>query len=323
MSKKELSDKELEQIAVKNAIENFKKNKENKQQESDSSSNKPNIGNDMVRDDNESQVPKMPNMSPNLEDYGKMVSQETDPDLIVEYEIVKLPSRGLFYSNGLSELKVEYLTAKDEDILTTPSLIKSGEALDKIFRRKIKNSNVNPDELLIGDQNAVALFLRASSYGHDYNVQVTDPRSGDDFEYTVDLRKIGYKEIKEKPDENGLFTFFLPMRQKHVKFRMLTAKDSKKIVNDVDRMKEAGYTDIDEYGTMKLKAHVVDIEGKTDRGYINRFIDAMPAGDALKLRRKILEITPDLDLMYEFETKDGYKFKAPLVMGIDFFFPSL
>jgi hypothetical protein len=49
----------------------------------------------------------------------------------------------------------------------------------------------------------------------------------------------------------------------------------------------------------------------------------MPAGDALKLRRKILDVTPDLDLLYEFSTSDGYKFKTPLIMGIDFFFPSL
>jgi hypothetical protein len=113
------------------------------------------------------------------------------------------------------------------------------------------------------------------------------------------------------------------MRKKNIKFRLLNAKDSKKIIDDVEHMQEAGYSEIAEFSSMKLKAHIVDIEGRTDNSYINAFVDAMPAGDALRLRTKILEVTPDLDLLYEFVMSDGYKFKAPLVMGIDFFFPSL
>lgn len=303
------SDKELEAIAMKNAIENFKKNKETQNNESPT---------------NESIVnPQMPELSTDMENYQKMATQQTDPDLIVGHENVKLPSKGLFYPNNLSEVKVEYLTAKDEDILTTPSLIQSGEALDMIMKKKIKTPNVNIDDLLIGDQNAIALFLRASSYGHEYQVQVTDPRNGKEFSYTVDLRKIEYKEIVELPDKDGLYQFHLPMRNKNVKFRLLNARDSKKIINDVEHMQEAGYSQVAEFTSMKLKAHIVEIEGNTDRGYINNFVNAMPAGDALKLRRKILDVTPDLDLLYEFSASDGYTFKTPLIMGIDFFFPSL
>jgi hypothetical protein len=73
---------------------------------------------------------------------------------------------------------------------------------------------------------------------------------------------------------------------------------------------------------MKLKAHVVAINEKTDRLYIDKFIDAMPAMDALTIRRKILEVSPDVDMAYEFVAKDGYKFIAYLSVGIDFFFPS-
>jgi hypothetical protein len=307
---KQKTDQELDAIAMKTAIDRFKKSKENN---GDSESNNVDT----------TKTTQMPSMSSNIENYEAMGVQQTDPDLIVGHEIVKLPSKGLFYANGLSELKIEYLTAKDEDILTTPSLIQSGEALDLVMKKKIKTPNVVIDNLLIGDQNAIALFLRASSYGHEYQVQVTDPRNGKEFPYTVDLRKIGYKEIIEKPDKDGLFQFYLPMRKKDVKFRLLNAKDSKKIISDVEHMQEAGYSQIAEFTSMKIKAHIVEINGNRDRGYINNFVNAMPAGDALKLRRKILDVTPDLDLLYEFSTSDGYKFKTPLIMGIDFFFPSL
>ena len=112
------------------------------------------------------------------------MSKETDPDLITTYEIVKLPSKGLFYKNGLSEINVEYMTSKDEDLLTTSSLIESGVVLDLLLKRKIKTPNVNPEDLLPGDRNAILLFLRITSYGSDYTVQVTDPRTGVPFKTT-------------------------------------------------------------------------------------------------------------------------------------------
>ena len=52
-------------------------------------------------------------------------------------EIIELPSKGLFYpkDNPLSSGKIEmkYMTAREEDILTTPSLIKQGVVLDRFF----------------------------------------------------------------------------------------------------------------------------------------------------------------------------------------------
>ena len=59
-----------------------------------------------------------------------------------------------------------------------------------------------------------------------------------------------------------------------------------------------------------------------DRTYIDKFVDAMPALDAYAIRRKIIDVAPDVDMAYEFKTKDGYTFEANLTIGLDFFFPS-
>ena len=48
----------------------------------------------------------------------------------------------------------------------------------------------------------------------------------------------------------------------------------------------------------------------------------MPALDAFTVRRKILDVSPDVDMSYEFTAKDGYKFKTQLTIGVDFFFPN-
>ena len=52
-------------------------------------------------------------------------------------EIIELPSKGLIYSkdNPLSKgmIEIKYMTAREEDILSSQNLIKKGIVLDKLF----------------------------------------------------------------------------------------------------------------------------------------------------------------------------------------------
>ena len=266
-------------------------------------------------------IPKSNNFNPS--EYQKILSKETDPDLIITHEIVKLPSEGLFYKNRLSEIALEYMTSKDEDLLTTPSLLESGTVLDILLRRKIKTPDVVVEDLLPGDRDAIILFLRTSSYGTDYQVQVQDPRTGIPFTSTVDLMNLKYKELSIKPDENGLFTVFIPKRKKTIRFKLLSSGEDTMLFKKAEAIKEAYNNDFSEYNTMKLKASIVSVDEKTDRSYIDRFVDAMPGLDTTTIRREIRKVSPGIDMSYEFVAKDGYKFTATLVMGVDFFFPSL
>jgi hypothetical protein len=265
-------------------------------------------------------IPKMPVFNP--QEFQNAMSKETDPDLMTSYEAIKLPSQGLFYPSHISEVNVEYMTSRDEDLLTTPSLIENGTVLDALLKRKIKTPGITPEELLPGDRNAIILFLRTSSYGADYSVQVTDPRTGVPFKSIINLLKLRYKEVKELPNEYGYYSVEIPMRKKLVYFRLLSSGEDNMIFKKAEALKEAYGTEYSEYNTLKLKASVVAINEKTDRSYIDKFIDAMPALDAFKIRRRILDVSPDVDMEYEFAAKDGYKFTANLTVGIDFFFPS-
>lgn len=260
---------------------------------------------------------------PTPQDYSKIMSEETDPDLKTTFEVIQLPSKGLFYGNGVSELMVEYMTSKDEDLLTTPSLIESGRALNMLLKRKIKNTNIKPEQLMDGDRNAVILSLRVSSYGADYSVNVVDPRTGVPFKTTVDLSKLQYKELTELPNENGHFLVEIPMRKKLVEFRLLTSGEDMDLYNKAEALKEAYGEEISEFNTLKLKSQIISIDGNKDRSYINKFVDAMPALDALTIRKKIVDVSPDVDMNYEFTAPDGYKFKSELMIGVDFFFPAI
>ena len=257
------------------------------------------------------------------EELESTLMKETDPDLITSYEIVDLPSKGLFYSNGLSQVAVEYMTSKDEDLLTTPSLIDNGTVIDVLLKRKIKTKGVDPEKLLLGDRSAIIIFLRSSSYGSEYTVMVTDPRTGNQYKDTVDLTKLKYKKITILPDENGHFEVDIPMRKKRVKFRLLTTGEENIIYKKAESIQQAYGEEVNHFNTMKLKAQIISIDGNTDRTYIDKFVDAMPALDSLTIRKKINEVSPDVDLEYEFIAKDGFKFKSTLVLGLDFFFPSI
>jgi len=269
----------------------------------------------------EENQPRMP--KDNVDEYIRKVTSEGDPDLLVGIDTIKLPSKGVFYKNRLSEVMVEYLTSKDEDILTTPALIENGTVLDIILKRKIKTPNVSVGDLLVGDKDAILIFLRASSYGKDYDVNVTDPFTGKQFKATIDLNKLKNRELTELPDEQGEFHVELPMRKRLVKFRMLSSREIDDVIKKADAMKEAYNQDYNEINTLRLKTQITEIDGKRDKMYISRFIDAMPALDSLTLRRKMLEVSPGVDMNYQFTSPAGNTFKAPIVMGIDFFFPSL
>ena len=258
----------------------------------------------------------------NQQEFEKAMSKETDPDLMTSYEIVKLPSKGIFYQHRISEVAVEYMTSRDEDLLTTPSLIDSGEMLNLLLKRKIKTPGIVIEDLLQGDRNAIILFLRTSSYGADYSVQVTDPRNGITFNSKVDLLQLRYKEVTEYPDEFGHFKVEIPMRKKTVTLRLITSGEDATLYKKAEQIKLAYGNEVSDYSTMKLKSHIVAINDKTDRSYIDRFVDAMPALDAVTIRRKIMAVSPDVDMKYEFTAKDGYKFEAFLTLGLDFFFPS-
>ena len=309
---KELSNKELETKAVQDAVDFYNKHKGDVDKKEEVSA-QPQIPEQI-------QMPQVDNFNPNT--METKLSQETDPDLIMTYEIVSLPSGGKFYPDGLKEIKIEYLTSRDEDLLTTPSFIEDGSVIDRLLERKIVDKNINTKNLLTGDKAALILFLRTSSYGNIYKVSVPDPRNGKTFEAEVDLLKLKYKEVGEIPDGNGEFSVEIPMRKKLVKFRLLTSGEEDQVLKNAELRQETYGEEFSEYSTMRLKASIVEIGGNRERSYIERFVDVMPALDAYTIRRKLLDVAPDVEMKYEFKAHDGYKFEAPLSMGLDFFFPS-
>ena len=92
-------------------------------------------------------------------------NQTQEVQFQIPFDVIPLPSKGLLYPGQEGTVKVEYMTAMDENVLTSPNLIKSGKVLDMLMERKVKQSPVPIEKLLVGDRNAIMIWLRATGYG--------------------------------------------------------------------------------------------------------------------------------------------------------------
>lgn len=160
-----------------------------------------------------------------VESASKLIPKMDDSNPMASYDIIPLPSKGECYPSKQARIAVSYLTAMDENIIVSPNLYRDNMVLDIILKEKVRDENIDPDDLLDGDRDAIILFLRSSAYGNMYSVTTTDPVTKRSFDTQIDLSKIKYKDFTLKGDENGWFDFELPLSKDKVKFRFLTHKD--------------------------------------------------------------------------------------------------
>jgi len=246
-------------------------------------------------------------------------------------EIVELPSRGHFYpkDNPLSSGKVEmkYMTAKEEDILTTQSYIQQGVVLDKLLQSMIvSNGNgekINYNDMLLCDVNAVLISARVLGYGKDYTFKVTTP-SGKEQEHTIDLTQLMPDDFdfSKYPKEINLFEIELPASKRKLEIKLLSQRDQIEIDKEV-KMNKKAMGGLDTSLSTRLKYSIVSVDGKSDVITKNSFMNNLLALDSKALRKKINEITPTVNLEVDIPDEDtGETFRTAFPIGLDFFWPS-
>ena len=278
---------------------------------------------------------------------------EATSDSFAQYDVIQLPSNGQCYKNKMDRIPVAYLTAYDENIITSPNLYKDGLVIDFLLKSKIVNKDINPDDLVSGDVDAITLFLRATSYGPEFPIVVRDPETGEQIDTTVDLTTLKPREFKLIGDENGWFEYETPIKKDKIKFRYLTRKQEKqlqkitelenngtkaymldnereilsgailsdKLISDADKkaiksalsvmenwskkLKEVNDSRFNRIVTNSLQLQVMAVNGNTDRDFIRKYINSMPARDSLMLRRYINENRPGINFDIEVERPES------------------
>jgi hypothetical protein len=245
-------------------------------------------------------------------------------------EIVPLPSKGYIYSpdtalaSGVIEMK--YMTAREEDILTSQNLIKQGVVLDKLFESLIVTP-INYSDLYVGDKNAIMVAARILGYGKDYTVHIDDPFSpGNKQQVTIDLTEIEHKEVDYSLFQTAKneFDFELPISKRVITFRLMTHGLEKEIQSEIKSMnKTLVKTGIDKELTTRLKHIITSVDGESGRAAINSFVDnELFAADSRALRSYIKEISPDLDMTFTFVSDiTGEVKEIDIPVEVSFFWP--
>tara|TARA_R110000824_G_scaffold394462_1_gene594280 strand:- start:308 stop:1198 length:891 start_codon:yes stop_codon:yes gene_type:complete len=247
----------------------------------------------------------------------------------VPTDFVQLPSGGKVYPvnshlYNVKELEIRHLTAADEDILTSRSLLRSGKAIDAVISACLSDKRINVEELLSGDKNAIVTFLRVSGYGSDYEVEMDCPSCGETTKHIFDLSNLQMKTLDIEPAAAGdnRFTFQLPQSQLNVEFRFLNSLQDKEIADAQEKMKKKTQSPIDRNVTTRLKNVIIAIEGNSDQGYINQFVDNMNVRDSRSIRKYMEDNTPDLDMSQDFECVHcGHRGEVDIPITVGFFWP--
>ena len=246
-------------------------------------------------------------------------------------EVISLPSQGLLYPDGhpLSKgtVEIKYMTAREEDILSSQNLIKKGIVLDKLFESVVVEPGVDVNDIFIGDKNAILLATRILGYGADYTVEVTDPFTSEKQEVTIDLSLIQTKDVDESLlNPKNVYTFTLPQSKKVIEFKLLTHGDEQDITKDTQALEKLNKTKTSSSSdvTTRFRYMILSVDGNTDRGFITKWINnEFLARDTKAFRKYVREISPDLDLKFEF-TSDitGETEALDIPFGVSFFYPA-
>ena len=244
-------------------------------------------------------------------------------------EQIDLPSEGHFYpvgsplSSGRIELK--YMTAREEDILTSQNLIKKGVVLDELLKALIVTQGVELPDLLIGDKNAIFIASRRLAYGDKYPAKVTCPKCEKENESEIDLAQLKSREFDFSQFTKGenVFTFALPYSKKSITYKLLTHKDEQNIDSELKGLAKLNKVGSSPEMTTRLKYMIVSVEGETDRGKIKTFVDNLPSRDSVAFRKHVRDNTPDIDMNFNFKCAHcEHEERMGLPLGVDFFWPS-
>lgn len=242
---------------------------------------------------------------------------------------IELPSKGLLYPpdsplrQGYVEMK--FMTAREENILTTESYIKLGIVIDK-FLQSMLITKFNYDDLLVGDKDALIVASRIYGYGEKYEVEVNAP-SGKKQKVEIDLNTLKNKEIDEALFATGENEFIYHYENRvgkyDIKFKLLTIGDQRKIDDKLKKYKTAGSPDTQI--TTRLEHLILSVNGESDPNFIKMFINnEFQAKDARQFRDYVAKMTPGVNMEIELvDEETNEPFRTNITIGANFFWPDI
>ena len=260
------------------------------------------------------------------------VASKPELKFVTPTEFVVLPSKGSYPMghplHNQETIEIFYMTAKDEDILSSEALLKKGIAIERFIENVIVDKRINAASLLTGDRNAIIIAARSSGYGNAYETTVACPNCSSKSKHVFDLDNPTIKETVEDEEigvrktEDGHFVTSMPTTSYKVKFRLLTGNDEMKMIEEKLKKKRTKIAGLDKSVTNQFKRMIVDVEGHQDREIVNRFVDTMLSSDSFHLKRAYKAVNPNIEIKSHFECEScGHEQELEVPLNADFFWP--
>ena len=226
-----------------------------------------------------------------------------------DYIIVKLPSNGKCYPINSAlrsgNVKVSYLTAKDENIFYSHKLRLENKICITLLEKKVLG-DFDVSQFCSGDKEAIILNILKENYGNIYNFSNTDK--------VFDLNGIKYKDLNLECDDNGYFTY---SDKDKIIYKLLPFQEEEEIIKiGTNAMFNYEKTSAEELYIRFVKSvlpkMVISINDETNKDIIQNWFDNADYEKLNKFQNYVTENSPVLDL----KTTSGIVFDDTIFYNI-------
>ena len=246
-------------------------------------------------------------------------------------EFVTLPSQGRHYPSdhplfNQETVEIKQMTAKEEDILTSVTLIKNGVALERLLESIIIDKRIDPKTLLIGDRNAIVISARVSGYGNIYRTQITCPNCLTEQKHNFDLNQANSTTSEQimsdlpqeiEITENGDYSIVLPKSNLNVVLRLLTGKDENKLSASLNNNQQT-----QRLVTTQLEHMIKSVNGNETTEAIQYVAQNLPSADSAFLRKIYKSVVPNINLTLGFTCSNcSHSEDMEVPLTAEFFWP--
>jgi len=209
-------------------------------------------------------------------------------------ETFRLPSQGLFYTNGEltddvhnGEVEVYPMTALDEIVLNTPDKLISGKAILEVFARCIPQIK-KPDDLLAKDVDFLMLCLRIVSFGQSMDITYDHMCDGShNHDYKVELYPF-VKAVRELDPTSLAREYSLVVENgQKVSLKPLSYGGILELykVAAMTKTSDLSMADAEQLVVDALVGIIREVDGITEPLHIREWIKAIPLGWKRQIER--------------------------------------
>ena len=253
--------------------------------------------------------------------------------LEIPVENIPLPSKGKVYPpdhplHMADTVQIRAMTAREEDILTSKALIKKGTVITELIRSCLIDKRIDPNDMILGDRNAVMVALRITGYGADYNIEVGCPSCGERSKQAFNLAELPIKGLDNDPVATGANVFEAKMPKNKdtdpdlvIRYRHMTGHDEAEITQINERKKKQGFQ-ADNLITTRYRQQITAVNDITDKTKIQMFIQKMPTRYSLALRKQMDANEPGVQMRQHIQCPHcGEESEVSMPLGASFFWP--